>query len=398
MTGKDLLDAIGAVDEELLEHCQKTEQITAKNKILWFWYGRKYVSIAACLLIISILGITYWKYNFSGVGGISVNEDTQEMTASSDTCHPKSADRRPVTDDLDGTNSAQAENNAKETDVGLAEDTSNETDQDSKASNNQPNAGTFPDTDNSSDTEKIVPTPKEPESTEILASNDDKAAKADETNNIPPNHSRNIKIEAVKKIPEVDSKPAEGEQQVDGEQQTESPTNGIARPALIQMPSAKNILAEKTVILRGTVKKIQHFHATGGKIDVYFSVVSVKVKEAYRKDGKGNPKKGKVCKLYLPDSVSSENRILEKLTKGKEVILMPYIADAKTGIRKKGNFFAFLDVSDYYFDAETAESHLFLKTNSGVLYDTNIYDIPYSGKKVTLNDVGNYIRKMLRSQ
>ena len=44
MTGKDLLDAIGSVDESLLERCQQTEQLTAKKHILWYWYRKKYIS------------------------------------------------------------------------------------------------------------------------------------------------------------------------------------------------------------------------------------------------------------------------------------------------------------------------------------------------------------------
>ncbi len=38
----------------------------------------------------------------------------------------------------------------------------------------------------------------------------------------------------------------------------------------------------------------------------------------------------------------------------------------------------------------------FFKTKSGVLYDTKIYNIPYSGKKATLDDIGEYLKKMLK--
>lgn len=417
MTGKDLLDAIGAVDEELLEHCQKTEQITAKNKISWFWHDRKYVSIAACacLLCICILGITYWQYNFSGVGDTLMSGESQGMIASTDTYRSETAQRLPETDERDGTDNAQKGNISNGTDADLAEDTRNETDQNSKESsigslndNYQLNAGVLPDKGTSSGMEGVEPTPKESESTNILASKEDKPAKVDETGGVPPNYSQGIKIKVVKKIPEVNSHPSEASQPGEnpnpsaGDQPAKGPkpseaeqTGGISKPAGVI--SAKNIFAQNTVVFRGTVKKIQHFHATGMGIDVYFSVVSVKVKEAYRADGKENPQKGKTCKVYLPaptNSSGSGNRISDKLAKGSEVVLMPYIADTETGIRKNGNFFAFLDVSDYYFDAKSTESHLFLKTKTGVLYDTKIYDIPYTGKKVTLDDVGNYIRKM----
>lgn len=399
MTGRDLLDAIGYVDEELLERCQKKEGITTKNKIFWFWYSRKYVSIAACACLMVILSFTYWQYNFSGVDDTFVNEDTQEMTASSDASQPEEMEHLLKADDQNGTDSVQADDqngtdsvqagdSSNKTDSDLEGNTLNEADQDLQAGSKydspdddyQPGAGVLADTpsgtENGTNTAPEIPddTPK----------GNDPAT--DNPDNISLDYSQGIKIEVVKKIPRENSQPTG----------TKGP-GGISKPAGVV--SAKKILAGNTVIVRGTVKKIQHFHATGEKLDVYFSVVSIKVKEIYRADGKGNPQKGTICKVYLPestDSARSETSIFGQLAKGREAILMPDIADSKAGIRKKGNFLAFLDVSDYYFDEKTAESHVFLKTKTKILYDTKIYNISYDGKKITLDDVGKYIRKMLK--
>lgn len=387
MTGKDLLDAVGAVDEELLEHCQELGKITAKDKILWFWHDRKHVSIAACVCMLSIciLGGTCLRYNFSGAGGVLTNEAARGMDARSETKQP-----------LPGTGGD------------LAKDTANETEQDSKEGSmglprdqDWPSADVF--ADDSSDMEGAEAKPKESDGADIVASEDNKPSQADETGNAEPpqadgtgnagppqadetgnaapNYSKGITIEAVNKIAAGSLRPPE------------------ETPGAAEWSSAKEILAQNTVIVRGTVKKIRRFRAKGGRIDVCFSVVSVKIKETYRADGKGNPQKGKTYKVYLPDSWqagSFGNSISKQFAKGSEVVLMPYVADAKTGIRKKGKFFAFLDVSDYYFDAKAAESHIFLKTKTGVLYDTRVYDIPHAGKKVTMGDIGNYIKKMLK--
>lgn len=398
MTGKDLLDAIGYVDESLLERCQRTEQIERKKKISWCRCSKKYLSLAACagLVIISVLGITAWQYNFSGVGDTLVHKGPEGIIVSSNVHHPEEEERLPKADDKAGADNVPAADCSNGAASDSAEDTLKETDQ-------EPTAGRFglsngdyqsdlpilPDTDTSSGTNSGVDnTPKGSEDTDILPPTADKLSKADETGDVSPKYSQGITIETVKEIPQGNPSSEPNVQPGEPNQPDE-------------IPSVKKILTENTVIIRGTVKKIQHFHAMGGQIDVYFSVVSLKVKDAYRADGKGSPQKGKICKIYLPaakDAVHPDSSILGKFTKGSEAIVMPYIADAKTGIHKKGKFFAFLDVSDYYFESETAESHVFLKTKTNVLYDTRIYEIPHSGKKVTLDDIENYLKKNLKKQ
>ena len=383
MTGKDLLDAIGSVDESLLERCQQTEQLTAKNHILWYWYRKKYISIAtcACLLLLSTVGVTYWRSDFFSVSDTVVNGNTPGITALSDVYQPEEPERFPRQEKQDGTDSD------------VAKDTVNETRQDSSSSsingtiNDNYPADDLPDTDISSGTKSgVETTPKNSENTDTLQSPNEQITKVDETDSITPNYSQGIEIEPVKEVPKG----------APSSEETVQP-EGMHKPA--KGGAVKSILKKNTIIIRGTVKNIQHFHATGGELDIYFSVVSLRVKEVDRADGKGTPQKGKICKVYLPaakDSPRQERSILGKLTKGSEVIMLPYIAEAKTGIRNKKNFFAYKDVSDYYFDTKTAESQLFLKTKTGVLYNTKVYDIPHTGKRVTLNDVGNYLKKMLK--
>lgn len=384
MTGKDLLDAVGYVDESLLERCQQKEQIPSENQITcWnkiFWYGKKHISIAfcTCLLVVFIVGIAYWQYDFGNIGDSLVHGSFQGITASLDIDRPQNTQRQPKAD--------------KQNDTGnhLTEDTQNEPEPNNNAhlSDNsyQPDSGSPPDINDSSDQKSALDTTPNSGNTDMLPSSDTHIAKVDDTANVSLNYSYGIKIETVKEIPE--RKPPS---------ETPAPPSEPINPE--EIPSVKRILADNTAIIRGIVKKIQHFHVSGKELDIYFSVVSLKVKEVYRPDGKGNPQKGSICKILLPDTKASshfESSILGKIVKGNEAIMMPYIADAQTGIRKKGTFFAYIDVSDYYFDEKTAESHLFLKTKTGVLYDTKIYDIPYSGKKATLDDIGEYLKKMLK--
>lgn len=388
MTGKDLLDAIGYVDEELLEHCQKTEQKAEKTKIFWIWRNKKFVPIHACvcLLILLILGFTYRQHHFSGADDTLPDENAKKMEVSLETDSSGKTKRPPGTEEDSKTN--RAGNIPKGTDDSPKEEGLDETDQNAKEDSSfalpdadkQSNSGILPDTDHAPGTEGGTdPATEDPGNPQMPTS-------ADKIDDISPGYSRGIDIESVKKIPQENINKNDPEHPDD-----------ILNPQNI--PSAKKILAENTVIIRGTVKKIQHYHATGGKINVYFSVVAIKVKEVYRGDKKGNPQKNTICKIYLPhskNSTQSWKRMLSQLTEGNEAIIMPHIADAKTGIRKKENFFAFLDVADYYMDAKTAESHIFLKKKSGVLYDTRIYNIPYTGKKITLDDVADYLKNQIK--
>lgn len=395
MTGKDLLDAIGYVDQSLLEHCQGAEPNTTKNNILWIWHKRKYVSIAACacLFLAFILGITYWQYHISSIGDGLLHGDACVMTALLDNCHPERLTPVQEAKVQDGKDSTKKEKRSNGIDSGSGEKDQNKISQDSKSGDiynagNQPGSDITPDSEKSYGGEGIDAVPGDLGNADISEAPDTVIAKIDKTG--MTDYSQGITIRAVTEFPDREPQPQPEEP---------SPPNsdGIKHPDGIVL--ARKIFAENTAIVRGTVKRIQHYHASGGKIDVYFSVVSLKVKEVYRTDGKGGPKKGSICKVYLPDtrnSVRTDTAILRKLKKEREAVIMPYIADAKTGIRSGKNFFAFSDVADYYFDAKTADSHLFLKTRTDVLYNTKIYDIPYSGKKVNLKDVEAYIRNMLK--
>lgn len=389
MTGRDLLDAIGYVDESLLERCQQAEQVTEATQCFWLWCRKKYVSIAACvcLLALFILGVAYWRHNFPSVDGTG----RREMTATLDTRRLEGTGQLPQTGSQDKTDSSLGDDARKGTSKGQEEsDIDNAPDDNCLAKD-----GSLPDTDLPSGVESrgdgtkadsgnpgSMPSQDNPGS---LPSQDNQIAKIDEKGDAAQEYSQGIKIKAVKEIPQW--KLPGGTTHPEGANKKPSKTNPL-----------KKILAGKTPIIRGTVRKIQHFHAAGEKIDVYFSVVSLNVKEVYRADGKGNPQEGETCSIYLPyvkGSLQNGSSILGKLAKGSEVIVMPYIADSQTGIRKESEFFAFLDVADYYFKEKTAESQLFLKTKTKALYNEKAYDIPYSGKKVTLDDVGDYIKGLL---
>jgi hypothetical protein len=159
--------------------------------------------------------------------------------------------------------------------------------------------------------------------------------------------------------------------------------------------SAEELLAQGYDIFRGVVTKLQVYRVTG-KMNQYFTVATVEVTDGIR----SNQQKGDICEIYLPVAkvddmiiVNSVSGDLDKLAVGSSAIFMPRTATETTGLGKKdlGEWLCYADVADYYFSE--AERYLFLETESGVSYEKNVYEIP--GENITLDDVAEYLRKML---
>lgn len=166
----------------------------------------------------------------------------------------------------------------------------------------------------------------------------------------------------------------------------------------------EEIFAMDTGIFRGIVKDMFYYETIGGYRS-YFTVISVEVTDVYR----GDMEKGDVNKIYLPivpgvvdNTIAGDLRNLEI---GSEAIFMPYIATQESGIKSDDAFFNYADVADYYFSE--GERFIFLNTAEGVSYATNVYNIAREGNeaesdnkvmgnKITLDDVAEYIKNILR--
>ena len=159
--------------------------------------------------------------------------------------------------------------------------------------------------------------------------------------------------------------------------------------------SPEEILDQGNDIFRGVVTKLQVYHATG-KINQYFTVATVEVTDSIR----GMQQNGEVCRIYMPIAkvddkivVNSVSGDLDKLEVGSSAIFMPKTATESTGLGKKdlGEWLCYADFADYYFSEGIR--YLFVETENGVSYEKSVYEIP--GEKVTLDDVAEYLRKML---
>ncbi|MBQ8662249.1 MAG: hypothetical protein IJ471_00165 [Eubacterium sp.] len=108
-----------------------------------------------------------------------------------------------------------------------------------------------------------------------------------------------------------------------------------------------------------------------------YTIITVKVSSCLR----GDMEVGELCEIRIPGIPSYfESSIagdLMRLETGDEAIFMPYIGE---------------DGSYYY---EEGTRFLFLQTEDGVSYATDVYDVPGDGE-VTLDDVEAYLKKLLK--
>lgn len=189
----------------------------------------------------------------------------------------------------------------------------------------------------------------------------------------------------------TDQQGESGGVQVDGQDQSK---NTITSSCLTWL-SAEEILAQGNDIFMGTVTELEVYHTTG-KINKYFTVVTVEVTDSIR----GTMQDGQECRIYLPlaevNGTISTNSLmgdLEKLKVGSTAIFMPKTATSDTGLGKQdeGEWLCYADFADYYFSE--GKRYLFLETEDGISYEEDVYEIP--GENITLEDAAEYIRDML---
>lgn len=174
------------------------------------------------------------------------------------------------------------------------------------------------------------------------------------------------------------------------------PPNSIeereSESSLVTWLEPEEIFAKDTHIFRGIISEMNYYKSTGG-YESYFTVISVEVTDVYR----GDMTRQNRYKIYLPilpgimmNSIAGD---LDKLEVGSEAIFMPYIAAEESGIGSGNSFFSYADVADYYFSE--GMRFLFLSTDKGVSYESDLYNIPSANNNVTLDDVAEYIKDMI---
>ena len=174
-----------------------------------------------------------------------------------------------------------------------------------------------------------------------------------------------------------------------------SVTERVQSQSCLAWLSAEEIFAQGKDIFMGIVTDKQVYHVTG-KIDQYFTVITVEVKDSIR----GGMAVGEACRIYLPlaevNGMVSTNSLvgdLMELEVGSSAIFMPTTATKDTGLGKQdiGEWLCYADFADYYFSE--GMRYLFLAAEDGVSYEEDVYEIP--GEEITLVQVAEYIRGML---
>lgn len=193
---------------------------------------------------------------------------------------------------------------------------------------------------------------------------------------------------------EKEAQTAKTEELIDSSNVLE-PIQSVQSQSCLVSLSAEEILDQGNDIFRGVVTELQVYHVTE-KINQYFTVVTVEVTDSIR----GMQQNGETCKIYLPVAevqdmimVNSVSGDLDKLEVGSSAIFMPRTATENTGLGPKhlGEWLCYADYADYYFSE--AIRYLFFETENGVSYAKDVYEI--QGEMVTLDDVAEYLRKML---
>ena len=174
----------------------------------------------------------------------------------------------------------------------------------------------------------------------------------------------------------------------------ESPVAGDSSACLVWL-EPEEIFAMDTLIFRGVVRDLQYYEVTGGYRG-YFTVAAVEVTNVLR----GDPDAGDIYNIYLPilkgQASNSTAGDLESLEVGSEAIFMPYAVTADTGITSGDAYFCYADVAECWFDEGVR--FLFLQTEEGLRYASDVYDLGVDPSEATLDDAAAYIRSMLAPQ
>lgn len=142
--------------------------------------------------------------------------------------------------------------------------------------------------------------------------------------------------------------------------------------------TAEEIVSEDMLIFRGVVEDIIYgSDEDRNPLSASETLLVVKVSDVI----KGDLKQGTTCEILIPANLAFAESVggdLAELEIGSEAIFMPR------------------DVDSYYYDYYFSEGrrYLFLETEEGVSYATEVYQIS-GGNNVTLDDVAEYLRGLL---
>ena len=155
--------------------------------------------------------------------------------------------------------------------------------------------------------------------------------------------------------------------------------------------SPEEILAQDTVIFRGTVQELHYFMVTADGTDLYYTRAILKVTDPIR----GSLNAGEVCSViwlgaagYMSTSISGP---LDGIEVGGDVIFMPARTTQETGWRSGDSYFCYADLADLYLDE--GMRYVFADTGNGLNFERGLYT--GLAEAESLDDVAEYLRGML---
>lgn len=151
----------------------------------------------------------------------------------------------------------------------------------------------------------------------------------------------------------------------------------------------EEILAQDTVIFRGTVRELQYYVVQAGGTALYYTKALVEVTDCIR----GGLGTGDVCgvlypgvKGYVSTSLSGP---LTDLDVGGDAVFMPARTTPDTGWRNGNSYFCYADLADLYLSE--GMRYVFADTGSGLDFERSTY--PDLADAETLDQVMGYLRE-----
>lgn len=165
----------------------------------------------------------------------------------------------------------------------------------------------------------------------------------------------------------------------------------LGMSACLAWMSEEEILAQNTVIFRGTMQDLQYYVVSGGLIELYYTRALVEVTDSIR----GDLTKGETVALlylgakgYMSTSISGP---LEDLDVGSDAIFMPIRTNRDTGRQEGGSYFCYADLAELYLSE--GMRYVFADTGEGLNFERSTY--PALETAETLDEVAAYIRDMI---
>lgn len=165
--------------------------------------------------------------------------------------------------------------------------------------------------------------------------------------------------------------------------------------SLVPLTEAEIFRKYNTVIFRGTVISIRNIELNYNGWKEYQAIVEIRISQIYR----GDCRTGDTLTVLLPcpimeDYHVSECNVAEAIRTGMEGIFMPVKYDNSYICAQNGATLQYNDLAEYgLFDGAR---WAFLSTDTGLLFDHFAFES--LGTPETLDDIGQYIEKMLREK